>query len=35
MSSIFRKLKTFFNHKNILPFLGLGISVQFLDTVAL
>ena len=28
MSSIFRKLKTFFNHKNILPFLGLGISVQ-------
>ncbi len=26
--SIFHKLKTFLSHKNILPFLGLGISVQ-------
>ena len=28
MNSIFQKLKAFFTHKNILPFLGLGISVQ-------
>ena len=28
MKSVLSKLQTFFTHKNILPFLGLGISVQ-------